>query len=143
MGIWRERWLVSARWCVTSIALDIRTWGAGPLGDVAKMKSGSVELLGTCIVSIHSSEVLLQNPKPGATRPVIESPSEFLCGLAQVTVSCPEKVMHMPSSVLIPRCSRTSESYPKYTQLFCQETPSSSRWPGAYLSRPGWLASKL
>lgn len=37
-------------------------WGVGPLEDVGKMKSGSVELLQTCILSTSPGEEML--PKP-------------------------------------------------------------------------------
>lgn len=91
--------------------------GVQALGDVGKMKSSCVELLGTCILSIDS-EGDVPNAKPGATKPVIESPLNYE-DLAKVTDSCLESVMHTPNSVAILRCSRiSSERYPKYVWLF-------------------------
>lgn len=50
--------------------------GVQALGDVAKVKSGCVELLGTCILSIDPGGDI-PNAKPGATKPVIKSPLNY------------------------------------------------------------------
>lgn len=101
---------------MTSSALSRHHWGAGT-GDVGKMKSSCVELLGTCILSSDPRRDV-PNAKPGATKPGMESPLNY-GGFSKSCSPCPESVMHTPNSVAIPRCSRTSsERYPKYTWLF-------------------------